>query len=207
MQTILGSSGVIGRELAKALSQYTKNVRLVSRNPQMINDNDELIAADLINAEQTLKAVEGSEVVYLTVGLEYKTKVWQEQWPVVMKNVIDACKKSSSKFLFFDNVYAYGKVDGWMSEDTPINPSSEKGKVRAGLHRMIMNEIEKGDIKAIIARAADFYGPQTPLSFVSVTVFDKFKNGKKAQLIVLLNYSLNLNFLKALIKRRWPLVI
>ena len=34
--TILGSTGTIGRELAKALTQYTGDIRLVSRNPKRV---------------------------------------------------------------------------------------------------------------------------------------------------------------------------
>lgn len=181
MQTILGSTGIIGTELAKSLTQYTDKIRLVSRNPKRENPADQLVVADLSNPQQVITAVEGSEVVYLTVGLEYKIGVWQTQWPLIMKNVIDACKTHKAKLVFFDNVYAYGLVKGWMKEDTLVNPASKKGEVRAQIAQMIMSEVEKGNLDAIIARAADFYGPNTPLSFVTVTVFDNFKKGKKAQ--------------------------
>ena len=184
MQTILGSSGIIGKELAKALPRYTNKIRLVSRNPKKINESDELFIADLMNAERTSKAIEGSDVVYLTAGLEYKIKVWQEQWPLVIKNVLDACTNHQSKFVFFDNVYAYGKAEGWMTEETPLKPVSKKGEVRARLNQMIMDEVEKGNAHAIIARAADFYGPDTPLSFVNIMVFDRLNKGKKAQWLV-----------------------
>jgi nucleoside-diphosphate-sugar epimerase len=184
MQTILGSSGIIGKELAKALPRYTNKIRLVSRNPKKINESDELFIADLMNAERTNKAIEGSDVVYLTAGLEYKINVWQEQWPQIIKNVLDACTKHQSKFVFFDNVYAYGKVEGWMTEDTPLKPVSKKGEVRARLNQMIMDEVEKGNASAIIARAADFYGPGTPLSFVNIMVLDRLNKGKKAQWLV-----------------------
>ena len=117
MQTILGSTGVIGRELAKTLPQYTNEIRLVSRNPKKVNDNDELVSANLLNSDEILKAVEGSEVVYLTAGIQYDINIWKRDWPAIMKNVIDACKKNKSKFVFFDNVYSYGKVDGWMTEE------------------------------------------------------------------------------------------
>jgi nucleoside-diphosphate-sugar epimerase len=187
MQTILGATGVIGKELAKTLPQYTNIIRLVSRNPKKVNDSDELISANFLNSEEILKAVEGSEVVYLTSGIQYDIKIWRRDWPVIMKNVIDACKKNNSKFVFFDNVYAYGKVDGWMTEESPIKPDSEKGKVRAKLTKMITNEIEQGNLKAIIARAADFYGPNTPLSFVNIMVFENFKKGKKAQWFIDVN--------------------
>jgi len=98
-----------------------------------------------------------------------------------MKNVLNACKQNKSKFVFFDNVYSYGKVDGWMTEESPTKPDSEKGKVRAELNEMIMSEVKQGNLKAIIAKAADFYGPETSLSFVNIMVFDNFKKGKKAQ--------------------------
>jgi nucleoside-diphosphate-sugar epimerase len=71
-----------------------------------------------------------------------------------------------------------------MTEDTPLKPDSEKGKVRAQLHKTIMDEVERGNINAIIARSADFYGPETPLSFVNILVFDKLSKGKKAQWFV-----------------------
>jgi nucleoside-diphosphate-sugar epimerase len=184
MQTILGSTGTIGNILAKSLTQYTDEIRLVSRNPKKINETDELMKANLFDEEETLKAVEGSDVVYLTLGMKYDINVWQTQWPKLMRNVLDACKKNNSKFVFFDNIYIYGKVDGWITEDSPIKPDSEKGKVRAELHKIIMNEVEQGNLKAVIARAADFYGPNTPLAFVNVLVFDNLKKGKKPQWLI-----------------------
>ena len=45
-QTILGSGGAIGIELAKALTAYTTDIRLVSRNPKKVNPNDEVFPAD-----------------------------------------------------------------------------------------------------------------------------------------------------------------
>lgn len=180
MQTILGSTGTIGNELAKALTPYTDKIRLVSRHPHKINPSDETLAADLLDIEQTMNAVKNSSVVYLAIGLKYDTAIWQKQWPVIINNVISACKKYNSKLVFFDNVYAYGKVDGWMREDTPVNPCSKKGEIRAEITRTIMREVERGNLKAIIARSADFYGPNTPLSFITVVVFLKLADGKKA---------------------------
>jgi len=180
MQTILGAGGVIGTELAKSLPQFTDRIRLVGRHPRKVNANDELFSADLLNAEQTSRAVEGSEVVYLTVGLPYNLKVWQAQWPTVMRNVLDACKKHRAKLVFFDNVYCYGRVNGWMTESAPVNPASRKGIVRAHVAEMVLDEVKQGNIQALIARSADFYGPNTPLSFVTVMVFGNLKKGKKA---------------------------
>lgn len=66
MQTILGSGGAIGIELARALKPYTDSIRLVSRNPQKVNASDHLFSADLSRQADVLKAVNGSEIAYLT---------------------------------------------------------------------------------------------------------------------------------------------
>ena len=44
-----------------------------------------------------------------------------------------------------------------------------------------MDEVKKGNLQALIARAPDFYGPGTPLSFVNVMVIQNYAKGKKAQ--------------------------
>ncbi len=184
IQTILGSGGVIGNELAKSLSKYTSNIRLVARNPKKINENNELIQADLRNFEEVIKAVENSEIVYLTVGLKYDVNVWQKDWKNIMQNVITACKVNCSKLVFFDNVYMYGLVNGKMTEETPINPISKKGEVRAEIAEMILNEIKKGELTAQIVRAADFLGLISNNSFANIMIIDKLKSKKKAMLVL-----------------------
>jgi nucleoside-diphosphate-sugar epimerase len=184
MQTILGSGGIIASNLAASLPSYSDNVRLVSRTPKPVTGKEELFPADLMNREQVLAAVKGSEVVYLTAGLQYNIKVWQQQWPVLMQNVINACKTHQAKLVFFDNVYSYGRVVGRMTEDTPYNPCSRKGEVRAQIANMILNEVKQGNLTAMIARAADFYGPHTANSFLNVMVFDNLAKGKNAQLMI-----------------------
>lgn len=181
MQTILGSGGAIGIELAKALRQYTDHIRLVSRNPERVNSDDHLIAADLTIPADVMRATEGSRIVYLTAGLPYNTKIWQATWPLVMRNVIAACKAHQAKLVFFDNVYMYDPdyLDP-MTEETPVNPHSKKGKVRAKIAGMIMDEVKRGDLTALIARSADFYGPSVHTSVLTEMVFKNLAHGKKA---------------------------
>lgn len=182
LQTILGSGGAIGIPLAKELKNYTERIRLVSRNPKKVNDTDELFPLDVYNLSEIDKAIEGSTVVYVTIGFEYRLKVWQKIWPAFMKAVIEACKKHQSKLVFFDNVYAYDKsAIPLMTEDSPLNPPSKKGKVRLQLFEMIMTEVAKNNLTAIIARAADFYGPENKGSALSIMVAENLLKGKKAQ--------------------------
>jgi nucleoside-diphosphate-sugar epimerase len=181
MQTILGANGVIGQELSRTLSAHTDRIRQVSRSPRRVNPTDETVAADLIDAEATAQAVAGSEVAYLVAGLKYSTAVWQEQWPRIMRNVIEACKRHRTRLVLFDNVYAYGRVDGAMTEETPFNPSSRKGEVRAKIATMLLDEIQAGELQAMIVRAADFYGPGAVLSLTHATVIERLRAGKTPQ--------------------------
>jgi len=46
---------------------------------------------------------------------------------------------------------------------------------------MIMQEVEQGNLTALIARAADFYGPENKNSALAVMAIDNLVKGKKAQ--------------------------
>jgi len=182
MQTILGSGGAIGIPLAKELTKYTNKIRLVSRNPKKVNDTDELFQCDVNDFNQINKAIEGSEIVYVTIGFTYSTKVWQKVWVPFLQTVIDACKMHNAKLVFFDNVYMYAKSEiPFMTENAKIMPSSKKGEIRKQLQDLIISEIEKKNITALIARAADFYGPDNKNSGLSEMVAKRFLNGKSAQ--------------------------
>ncbi|MHB1921826.1 MAG: NAD-dependent epimerase/dehydratase family protein [Chitinophagaceae bacterium] len=181
-QTILGSGGAIGRELARELTHFTDEIRLVSRHPQKVNDGDELFRADLTDRIQVQHAVAGSQVVYLTAGLRYHIKIWQKTWPQILQNVIEASVQNQCKLVFFDNVYMLGGDQvRHMTESSPLSPVSKKGEVRTQLNRTILEQVEKGRLNAIIARSADFYGPPGTNSLLTELVYKNLKKGKKAQ--------------------------
>ena len=185
MQTILGANGTIGSVLAKELVNYTDKIRLVSRNPRKVNVTDELFPADLTNPAILDQAVEGSDVVYLVVGLDYNLKVWEEKWPILMKATINACINHKARLVFFDNVYMYDiNAIPHMTEESPVNPPSKKGSVRKQIFQMIMDEVKAGRLMALIARSADFYGPDNNRSFVNEMVYKNFLKGSRANWFV-----------------------
>lgn len=182
MQTILGAGGGAGTEITRELSNYTKDIRVVSRNPQKVNDTDQLMKADLTDPQQLNDAVKGSEIVYVTIGFQYSIKVWRELWPKFMKNLINTCSKYKTRIVFVDNMYMYDpKYLSDMTEETPINPISEKGKVRAEIAKMLMDAVEKNIVEALIARAPDFYGPSLVNTMLYQTVYSNLLKNKSPQ--------------------------
>jgi nucleoside-diphosphate-sugar epimerase len=181
LHTVLGAGGVIARELSLELARQGRQVRQVGRHPAAVQASDQLKTANLLDARATAEAVAGSEVVYLVAGLAYDAAVWQAQWPRVMQNTIDACRRHGARLVFFDNVYAYGRVDGAMTEDTPFNPCSRKGEVRAAIASTLLDAMRRGELQALIARSADFYGPGARLSLLEAVFFARLRAGKAPQ--------------------------
>jgi nucleoside-diphosphate-sugar epimerase len=179
MIAILGAGGAISNELVKRLAARNQEFRLVGRRPQKTPGATEVMAADVSDRDQAIRAVAGSTIVHLLVGLKYDRNVWAELWPRIMANVIEACKRAGAKLIFFDNVYMYGRVDAPMTEETPFNPCSKKGEVRAKVARMLIDEWQRGELTAMIARAPDFYGPDARNSVPYALVFDQLARGKK----------------------------
>jgi len=181
MQTILGAGGDdVSRFLAKELQQFTTQVRLVSRHPEKVNPTDQLMALDLSKKENVLKAIEGSEVVYLTIGFKYDVRIWQAEWPLLIQHAIEGCLRYNCKLVFFDNVYMYDKnAIPNMTEESPMNPPSKKGKVRLQNVALINDAIRNKGLKALIARSADFYGPSLKNGILNILVLENLAKGKK----------------------------
>ncbi|WP_345947811.1 NAD-dependent epimerase/dehydratase family protein [Mucilaginibacter sp. PAMB04274] len=183
MHTILGAGGPIANALTTELVSLNqiKNIRLVSRRPVAThNPKVQWHKADLTQAAEVMLATKESSVIYLCAGLVYDKDVWQQQWPVIAQNVINAAKENNARLIFFDNVYMYGLVNGPMLESTPYNPVSKKGEVRARIATQLMEEAKAGNLQATIGRAADFYGAESMNSFLDSMVLAEFAKSQKA---------------------------
>jgi nucleoside-diphosphate-sugar epimerase len=181
VHTILGAGGAVGKNLCEQLLKQQKQVRLVGRKTEAL-PGAEVRHADVLQRDSLRKALEGSGVVYLLVGLAYETKVWEQAWPLLMRNVLDVCHDLQLPLVFFDNVYMYGPVEGIMNEQTPFQPSSRKGAVRQQVAQMLLSDVSDGKVKALIARSADFYGPHSAaMSLLFQTVIGRHLKGQKAQ--------------------------
>lgn len=181
MQTILGSNGQIGQELARELSNnYTKEIRLVSRHPKRVNQEDQLVSANLKDYKQTLSAIKGSDIVYFTVGLPMNHQLWEADFPIILNNAIEACIKTDAKFVYFDNTYMYPKTTEIQTEKTNFNPVGKKSVIRANMATTVLTAIKNGKINGLICRAPEFFGPDKTQSITNQLIFNRIKSGKRA---------------------------
>lgn len=185
MQTILGASGQIARELARELKRnYTDDLRLVSRHPQKVNDSDMTFAADLLDAQQTRNAVKGSDTVYFAAGLPPDSALWERQFPAMLINALEATRMAGAKFVYFDNTYMYPQSNAPQTEETRFAPRGRKGKVRAAMAEKVLDEMKRAEIPVLIGRAPEFYGPGKTQSFTNALILDKLKSGKRPRVPV-----------------------
>ncbi|WP_304349225.1 NAD-dependent epimerase/dehydratase family protein [Comamonas testosteroni] len=179
MQTILGANGQIATKLARELKRnYSDELKLVSRRPRKVHDTDLLEAADLLDAEQTARAVQGSSVVYFTAGLPPDTQLWEQQFPAMLHNALAASRAAGALFVYFDNTYMYPQSAQLQTEQTACAPVGHKGRVRAAMAEMVLSEMARGEIPVLIARAPEFYGPAQTQSITNALVIDRLKAGK-----------------------------
>ncbi|KML20634.1 NAD-dependent epimerase/dehydratase family protein [Enterobacter quasiroggenkampii] len=185
MHTILGASGQIARELARELKrEYTDEIRLVSRHPQKVNASDSTVAADLLDAQQTQVAINGSDTVYFTAGLPPDSALWERHFPTMLDNALEATRKVGAKFVYFDNTYMYPQSNVPQIEETRFAPRGRKGHVRALMANRVLDEMQRGDIPVLIGRAPEFYGPEKTQSFTNTLIIDRLKQHKRPRVPV-----------------------
>lgn len=184
LHTILGAGGPVGKSLATALSNLNKPVRLVSRQPLVTGNGQSWFKADLSSEQDVIDAVEGTEVAYLTIGFPYSTKIWRENWPLVMKNVTTACLRHGVRLVFFDNIYAVSPNHlNPITESSPLQPCSKKGEIRAEVIRIMMEAVEKKGMMGLIARSADFLTLEENKGMIKPLLYDRMKKNQRAQWI------------------------
>ncbi|HEU4355386.1 MAG TPA: NAD-dependent epimerase/dehydratase family protein [Actinomycetota bacterium] len=178
IHVVLGASGGTGNAVAGALADRGLAVRGVNRAGDAdLPEGVERVAADVTSAEQLRRAVDGAEVVYHCAQPEYTR--WAEDFPPMNGAIVRATAEVGAKLVFADNLYMYGAVDGPMTEDTPVRPTSKKGQVRAALARDLLEAHRTGVLRVAIGRASDYFGPRAPDSAIGERVFGAAVLGKK----------------------------
>lgn len=170
LHAVLGT-GPAGTALAEELARRGRPVRLVDRKgggPDL--PGVERFGADLGTPEGSRSAVEGAVVVYHCVNTAYHHQV--ELLPGIQRAVLDAVAQEGARLVVLDTLYPYGPTGGAvMTEDTPWNATTAKGRMRAELDRGYLRAHEEGRAEVVLGRSADFYGPRVLNSTLGGAVF------------------------------------
>jgi nucleoside-diphosphate-sugar epimerase len=181
IHTVLGASGAIGRAVIKELQSRKLTILAVERSPKI--KGVEATQANLLNSNEAIRAIKGSTYVYLCVGLPYRSNIWSQNWPLLMRNVINACIATNANLIFFDNVYMYGAppLAVPFDENSPQNPTTQKGIARKKTTDLLLKAIEEQQLNAVIGRSADFYGSDAINSPFYISFLERMLKNKAPQ--------------------------
>ncbi|MFJ9536042.1 NAD-dependent epimerase/dehydratase family protein [Streptomyces sp. NPDC101225] len=168
--TVLGS-GPAGTALAGELVRRGHSVRLVDRKADGPGlPGVERFAADVSTADGARAAVAGAGVVHHCVNVGYHLQV--EVMPRIQEAVLGAAEAVGARLVVLDTLYPYGETGGAvMTEDSPWQATSRKGRMRAELDEKYLAAHREGRVRVALGRSADFVGPGVLNSTLGATVF------------------------------------
>jgi nucleoside-diphosphate-sugar epimerase len=156
---VIFGAGQTGTYLAERLLAAGKQVRVVRRSVGPVAEGAERIPGDATDRDLCVRAADGAAVVYHCMNPGYDTDLWARVVPTLMENLIAAAGATGARLVVLDNLYMYGKPSGPITPDTPFDPESRKGEIRAKASELLITAEQRGEVRAVIARASDFFGP------------------------------------------------
>lgn len=165
---VIGATGGIGGEIAKAFTRSGWQVRALARKPKDAAKNFghlgeiEWRKGDALKAKDVRKAAVGADAIFHGANPPGYQK-WRERAMPMLANAIAAAKAEDARLLFPGNVYNFGP-DAWprLTEASPQNPLTSKGAIRVEMEQMIVD----AGIKSLTVRAGDFFGAHAPGSWL-----------------------------------------
>jgi nucleoside-diphosphate-sugar epimerase len=179
---VIFGGGAVGGALARELVQKGRTVRLVTRSGRgQPIQGVERAAADASDKNQAATVAAGAQVIYHAVGADYGH--WADLLPPIMAGLIHAASATGARLVYADNLYAYGPLDGSLTEDLPAAARGPNGRLRAELAQTLLAAERAGTLQATIGRSSDFYGPGVRVSTVGERVFGRVVQRKSAQVL------------------------
>jgi nucleoside-diphosphate-sugar epimerase len=159
---VVGATGGIGGELARQLRDAGWEVRALQRAaaaPMEQRCGITWLRGDALSREDVAAAAQGCSVIVHAVNPPGYRR-WSELVLPMLDNTIAAAVAERATVVLPGTVYNYGP-DAFLrvTEQSPQNPISRKGRIRVEMERRL-EAFSAGGGRVLIVRAGDFFGPQ-----------------------------------------------
>ena len=169
---IVGATGGVGSETARALLGDGWTVRALTRNPQRAQTDFahlggvEWLKGDAMSPADVVAAAKGASVVVHAANPPgYKN--WKGLALPMLESSIAAAKSAGARLVLPGTVYNFGPDTGaLLDESAPQNPVTRKGKIRVAMEERLRQASRQG-VPVLIVRAGDFFGPRAGNSWFS----------------------------------------
>jgi len=158
---VLGATGGVGGAVAKRLAEAGWAIRALNRNVEKARQSEPTYdwrQGDAMSKADVRAAAEGAGLIVHAVNPPgYRN--WGELVLPMLDSTIAAARAVGATVLLPGTVYNFGP-DAFpvLREDSPQNPQTSKGRIRAEMERRLRQASDDG-VRVIIVRAGDFFGP------------------------------------------------
>jgi nucleoside-diphosphate-sugar epimerase len=165
---VLGATGGIGGETARALARHGWKIRALARKgrPASPVDSWEWVPGDSLDQASIVDAARGTEAIVHAVNPPgYRN--WATLVLPMIENTIAAARTSGARILLPGTIYNYGS-DAFplLREDSPQQATTRKGRIRIALEQKLEIAAREG-VRSLILRLGDFFGPRPGSSWFS----------------------------------------
>ena len=158
---VIGATGGIGGETARALSRHGWRIRAFSRtgSTSFGTPGWEWVKGDALDRASIRAASEGvNAIVHAVNPPGYRN--WAQLVLPMIDNTIAAAKANRARILLPGTIYSYGP-DAFpvLREDSPQTATTHKGMIRIALENRLEDASRQG-VPSLIVRFGDFFGPK-----------------------------------------------
>lgn len=154
---VVTGAGPVGSTVALQLADQGHRVRVLTRSGS--GPDHPLVERRRVDASQIAEltdAVAGASAVHHCAhGSRYDARTWRAELIPAERSVLEAAGRTGAVVVFPESLYAYGAVDGPMTEDLPRTATAGKPGVRTELLRAR----EASSTSTVSVAASDFFGP------------------------------------------------
>jgi nucleoside-diphosphate-sugar epimerase len=162
---VIFGTGPLGKWTARELMRMGKRVRLVNRSGKVdgLPTEIEIVKGDAYDQRQVRELTSGAAAVYQCAQPSYYE--WTEKFPPLQASILEGAAANGAKLIVAENLYAYGDTNGKpITESTPYNPHTRKGKVRHQMIETLFAAHKAGKVRVASARGSDFFGPDETIN-------------------------------------------
>ena len=193
-------AGPVGGGVARSLAAAGTPVTVVTRSGS--GPDHPLVtrlAADASDADALSRAADGAAALYNCANPPYHR--WPTDWPPMHRAMMTAAEKTGAVLVMMDNLYAFGPGASMpMREGDPMRATGHKGAMRATMARELLAAHAEGRLRATLARASDFYGPEVLGAALGERVVPKVIAGKNVSVLGSLDVPHSLSYMPDVVR-------
>lgn len=156
LHVVLGGSGGVGSAVVRELVARGERVRSVNRtgNVPYLPPTVDIRVGEAVVIESLRAACAGASAIYHCLHPHRDMGLLAPE----TSNIVTVASELGAPIIAAQAVFLYGRVEGPMSEETPVAPADPLGRAHATAARILTEAHQSGRARVLIGRAAHLYG-------------------------------------------------